>query len=146
MKRFTTIFTTLILILSLACIAQTADNRIHTICIFNAQVIADGASATSAKIDLSALRPSGYFTIQIALTGDGTAKAEYLLSIDDTTYLEPTGAADIFTGFIKTSGPGADGKDIFSFEPKMGPYLKIEITETGVGADPVTVTVTLAVD
>lgn len=117
---------------------------IHLRGLFKAETIVASGSATSLKVDLSALKPIGYFSLQIALTGDGTAKAEYLMSNDGSVYIEPTGASDIVTGFTKTSGPGSDGKGFFSFEPKLGPYLKIKITETGT-SDSVTVSATLAI-
>lgn len=82
----------------------------------------------------------GYFTLYVAVTGDGTAKIEYLASLDGITYLEPSTATDVATGLTKTSGPGSDGKTIVRFGPIAAPKYKIKVTETG-GANSVIVTV-----
>lgn len=108
--------------------------------VFNAEATAASGSSTSDPIDLRALAKIGVFSLQIEETGDGTGKWEYLLSnnYDPSTglgdFFTPTGASDIVTAFVKTTGPGSDGKDIYSFTPEVSLYLKIKVTETG-GAD-----------
>ena len=106
--------------------------------------ISASESSTSAAVDLGAIKPNGYFSLQVTLSGSGTGKGEYLLSNDGITYLEPSSASDIFTGLTATGGPGSDGADIYSFSPEIARYLKIKITETG-GSSSITVTTTLAV-
>lgn len=114
--------------------------------------ITASSSYTSAAIDLAelvgansrAIRPDGFFGLQYTITGNGTAKIEYLLSNDGTTYVEPSAATDIATGLTKTSGPGSDGKDYVAFSPEVSRYLKIKVTETG-GANSVTGVLQLAI-
>ena len=115
---------------------------IYTKTIASSVTIAASGVWTSEAIPLDAYR-AGFYAIQITLTGDGTAKLEYQLSIDGTNYLEPASASDIATGFTKTSGPGSDGKGLYDFFPMPAKSMKIIATETG-GASTVTVTLTLA--
>lgn len=119
---------------------------IHTRRVHSAVTVAASGSASSTAIDFANMnrswQPDGYFSIQVAVTGDGTAKFEYLISNDGTNFLEPSAASDITTGVTKTSGPGSDGKDIYSFTPLPCRWMKIKVTETG-GADSITVTVDL---
>lgn len=135
---------TLLFVLSNVSLAGD-ENKIRVFQMWSSESINASANDTSdKKVDLAGLKPNGYFSIQLTLTGDGTAKIEYLLSNDDITYLEPSSATDIVTGFTKTSGPGSDGNDIFTFSPEMTRYLKLKATETG-GANGIVVTAVLAV-
>ena len=113
--------------------------------IFTAEVIAAGESAYSDILDVKQL--AGNATIQIALTGDGTAKVEWVGSLDEDAviagFIKPNNANDIVTAFTKTDGPGGDGKHIYSFTIKLVSRMAIKITETG-GGDSVTVTAILA--
>lgn len=120
-----------------------AHNResIVTLPLFNALTIAASGSAESSVIDLDALKSLGYFSIQVELTGDGTAQIEYLSSNDNVSYLVPASASDIVTAFTKTSGDGSDGNDLISYTPEPSKFQKIRITETGT-TDSITVTIT----
>lgn len=119
-----------------------AGNKLYAEDVFTAEAVTAGGTATSAAIDLSDKNPVGAFSLQVAVSGDGTAKIEYQLSNDGTTYLEPSGAVDVASGLVKTSGPGSDGNDIFYFQPKLGKYIRFLVTETG-GVSSVTVTADL---
>lgn len=99
--------------------------------IFSSEAVVASGTATSNAVDLGGLSTTGHFSLQVALTGDGTATFEFLLSNDGTNFVEPSGSLDITTGFTKTSGPGSDGKDIFSFGPILARWMKIRVTETG---------------
>ena len=111
--------------------------------VFDAIIIAASGDATSVPLDLQAYAAEGFFSLQIELTGDGTAKFEYENSNDGKTYITQSATADqIVSGFTKTSGPGSDGKDLVSFEPEPARYLRIKCTETGT-ADSVTITATV---
>ena len=114
--------------------------------IFDAETITAGANSTkpSTAINLKDYDVSGSFAIQVILTGDGTAKGECLVSLDNSNFYEPSMMSDIFTGHIKTSGSGSDGIDIYDFNPPLHQYIKIKITETG-GVNSVVVTVWLIV-
>lgn len=126
----------LLLVLVLLAPAATGHARL----IIDGAEVAAGGSTTSSKIDL--VNSEGYFSVQVAVSGSGTAKIEYLLSNNDVTYLEPTGAVDIASGLTAASGPGSDGHDLYSFSPPHARWLKIRVTETG-ASDAVTVSVWL---
>ena len=114
----------------------------NTYRIFTSTTVSAGGSATSGAVDISNAR--GYFSIQYAVTGDGTLKLSYQLSNDAITWITPSSAADIATGITKTSGPNSDGKDLVSFSPEMAKYIQIVATETG-GANSATITAMMAV-
>ena len=119
-------------------------NPITVLKVIDGITIAASGNSVSNQIPLYGTADLGYFSIQVQVTGDGTAKFEYQLSHNGTDYIEPASAADIATGFLKTSGPGSDGKDIFTFQPEITYRLKIKVTETG-GADNITVSVWIAI-
>ena len=120
------------------------ENRIRTKTIINAKTIAAGGTHTpTAYIDLNTKYIDGEFSIQILLAGDGIAKIEYLLSNDGSTFIDPTGAADIVTGFTKTSGRAGTGTDLIPVNlTSVSGFLNFKVTETG-GADSITITVVL---
>lgn len=121
-----------------------SDGYLHTELIFNSENIAKSANSTTDAIDLNKYRPEGYFSLQVELSGSGTGKFEYLLSNNGVDYMEPATAVDIVTAHTATSGPGADGKDIYYFEPEPARFMKIKVTETG-GSNSIVVTATLLV-
>ena len=90
----------------------------------------------------SPVSSSNNFSLQVEITGDGTAKIDYLVSNNGTDYFIPTGASSIATGLTKTTN--TDGKDLYEFTPKFSKYMKLKITETGT-SDSVTVNMMLAV-
>ena len=113
--------------------------------LFTKEVVIAGASAESEVIDLKAYAQEGYFSVQLAVTGDGTLKVEYELSNTGFDFVTQSASGDIIiSGFTKLSGPGSDGKDIISFEPEPALRMRIKLTETG-GADSVTVSTDLIV-
>ena len=116
-------------------------NKIEIIKVFSAEAIALSASATSDNICTHGR--TGIFSLQFAVSGNGTAKFEYEISLDGTNWLEPSTASDIAAAQTAASGPGADGKDIYAFEPILAPYIRIKCTETA-GANSITVTAWLA--
>jgi len=109
--------------------------------IFDIVEIAAGENEISQVLDLKSFVMIGYFSLQIRLTGNGTGKFEYQLSLDDQTYVTQS-ANVISSNFTKTSGPGGDGKDIISFEPEPASTLRIKVTEIGT-TDSITVTATI---
>lgn len=114
--------------------------------IFNAVTISASGNSSSQKIDLRSLACEGFFSLQYAITGDGTCKFEYNLSNEDeaTTMIEPSSATDIGSSLTKTSGPGSNGIDLLSFSPELARWLLIKCTETG-GANSVTITAWIAI-
>ena len=111
--------------------------------VFTAKVVAASESALSGVIDMGSLSQEGNCGLQVALTGDGTATFEAVVSNHLDDFIRPSTSAAIKTGFVKTSGPGSDGKDAFGFSIVPHRYMKIQITETGT-SDSVTVTAYLA--
>lgn len=55
--------------------------------IFDTITVTASGSARSVPLDLKAYTTEGFFSLQIALTGDGTAKFEYENSNDGETYI-----------------------------------------------------------
>ncbi len=121
-----------------------SDQYLFTELIFDTVTVTAAADSTCDAIDLNKFRPEGYFSLQVTLTGSGTAKIEYLLSNNGSDYLEPSEGEDIVTGHTSTSGPKTNGKDIYVFEPEVARFLKIKVTETG-GAAAIIVTITILV-
>ena len=117
---------------------------LNTVLIFDSETITAGADSTTDAIDLNKYRPEGYFSLQLTISGSGTAKVEYLLSNNGVDEMEPSSGEDIVTAHTATSGPGADGKDIYVFEPEVARFLKIKTSETG-GVASIVVTATLLI-
>jgi hypothetical protein len=109
-------------------------DHIHVMKIFNAVEIAASGSAYK-DIHLDRLSPDGFFSIQLHVTGDGTCKMEYLVSLDGgVTWLLPGASGTdgaILSSITKTSGPSANGKIVDDFDPIVAPRMRILITETG---------------
>lgn len=113
-----------------------SNEYIHTKKIFDAVSISTSGDDTSDAIDLNLIKPEGYFSLHVIMTGLGTAKIEYLLSNDGANYLTPASASDIVTAHTA-------GSDIFSFAPEMARYMKIKVTEAGVNN--IVITIILAI-
>ena len=136
MKKF---FVAILLVFALV-VSANAD--IYTVNALTSESIDASGNASSTAIDLKRYKIDGYFSVQVTIAGSGTAKVEYLISNDGTNYIEPTSASDITSGMTATSGPGSDGKDIFSFSPEPARFMKIKVTETGT-SNSITATVVL---
>lgn len=132
------LLTAAILLLSTA--TAFADG-IKTYTISSGTITAGGSYTETTGRNLQRLE--GYVSIQIEISGSGTVTAEYLMSNDGTSFMEPDGAADIKTGMTATGGPNSDGKYFIQFAPQFGKYMKIRFTETG-GASAATVSASLA--
>lgn len=120
-----------------------AYNDIYVELVFSSETVAASADSTSSALDLGNRTQSGFFSLQYYITGDGTARFEYLLSNDGVNYTEPSTATDIASSIVKTSGPAANGRDVVSFEPELGRWMKIKVTETG-GVSAIVVTAHVA--
>ncbi len=138
MKKLTFLITVLLLVFAMPVLA--AKSNIRTTLIFDSETIALSATATSAVIDMGSTKPGGFFSIHVKdLTDDGTMQLTYELSADNVTYVTPSSASDIVTAHTKTTGPGSDGEDLYSFTPELARYMRIIATETG-GANAIVVT------
>ena len=113
--------------------------------ILTAEEIAAGESAYSEVLDVFQL--AGNASLQIEVTGDGTAKIEWVGTNDEdalvAAFIKPNNANDIVTAFTKTSGPGSDGKHIYPFNVSLVKRMAIKVTETST-TDSVTVTAIIA--
>lgn len=111
------------------------ENRstVYTKRLWNAESLKND-NITSTAIDLNnVVGNAAAFSLYCytnAVADGATVKYEYLCSVDGVNYLEPSSASDITGGLAEDGGPGADGKDIFSFEPEPCRFLKIKATET----------------
>ena len=113
-------------------------NKIFKGTIYKADTAA-GATVTTDVVDLGCCANEQKYSLQITVTGDGTATVSVLCSNDYVNYLKPETGGDIIQGFTKTSGPGADGVSrVTEFDVPLCKYIKFQITETG-SADTVTV-------
>jgi hypothetical protein len=119
---------------------------ISTIRVFNAREIAASGSLTSQAFKLGSYSDvQGWFSLQIALTGDGTGKFQASVSNDKSNFIISDDASDdIITAHTDESGPGADGIQIYQFSPVLAQWLRIVVTETG-EADSIIVTAHLAI-
>jgi len=113
-----------------------AGNPFYTDRVFNAEALTASGTSTSDPINLNNRANMGFFCLQYTISGSGTVKIEYLLSIDGTNYNEPSTAVDIGSGLTAATG------QLLSFEPEPAQFMKIKITETG-GASTATVTIDL---
>lgn len=96
------------------------------------------ASETYTTEAYDATQLTGYFSLQWTVTGDGTMKAEVLVSNDGVTFNDID--SDIITGQTKTSG--ISGTNMKSFTVTPCNQFKIKFTETG-GANSIAVTAKL---
>lgn len=87
-----------------------------------------GTPWVSQPIEIGEKTLEGYFSLQFHLTGDGSAKVEYMLSNNGVDFLTPTGASDIVA--VHTVSSGVSGKDLYSFAPMSCKMLKIKVTVT----------------
>lgn len=106
---------------------------ISVIKVFNAEAITQN-TAESKIVDLSRYNCEGFFSMQISVTGAGNIDLTYSLSNDGTTYITPSGTADLFSAFGASSGEGSDGNSLISFDPPLARYIKITATEQNAGA------------
>jgi hypothetical protein len=100
---------------------------ISTMKLFDAQALAQSGVVTSVPVDLREISLRGAFAVHLIQAGAGTTKIEYFVApTKDGTYLEPSGASDIV-------GAQAAGSNLIPFTPSLTPWLKIRVTENGVG-------------
>jgi hypothetical protein len=95
-----------------------------TVTISTGTISASGSYTTDAY-DASSLE--GFFSLQWTVTGDGTMKAEVLVSNDGATFHELD--ADITTA--QTKSTGTSGVNMTDFEVTPCNQFKLKFTETG---------------
>ena len=95
------------------------------VCIDNETIAASG-TFTSDGISLGGVHNG--FSLYVEVTGDGSADFFHYISLDGKNFVRQTRA--IKRGFTKTSGPGGDGKDVFSIPVMPCDAIKIEAVNT----------------
>lgn len=106
--------------------------------IFDAKAVVKDTSVYSDIFDVKKL--AGNLSLHITdLTGDGTAKIEWVASNDKNAvaanFIKVNNANNIVTAFNKTSGPGGDGEHIYGFNVSLVSRMAIRVTETGTTDD-----------
>ena len=105
--------------------------------VMTTETIAASGTADSLVIDLTAFQSDGTISVQYELTGDGTAKIDWLQTSEGSTvkhatnFVLPSGGSRLATDITKTSGTGGDGKDTLELNTSVAKYLKLRATETG---------------
>lgn len=110
---------------------------VQTVKIFDNVSITDKQSKVSAAYDIA--KKDGYFSIQVEVTAGGQATINYESSLDGVNFLTPTDELPIAV-VTPTSGPGQNGKDIYSFSPLLCSNIRLRVSAVG----NVTLSVTLA--
>jgi len=112
--------------------------------LFTAEVVSDSSTITSDIIPLSELSADAALFLDLAITGDGTAAARYLVGdTTDDTFYQPSGASDICTGHTKTTN--TTGRNRYAISSVIfSKFMSFVIEETG-GADSVTATAKLVI-
>jgi hypothetical protein len=102
-----------------------------TFTISSGTIVASGTYTTEA---LDASQLIGAFSLQWTVTGDGTMKAEVLVSNDGVNFHDLD--TDITTG--QTKSTGLSGTNMAAFDAVVCNQLKLKFTETG-GSDTIAV-------
>ncbi len=99
-------------------------------------LIAAGGSYTTEALDVTKLQ--GLFSLQWLVIGDGTMKAEVLVSNDGVTFFD---LDDEITS-AQTKSTGTSGANMIAFQTTVCEQIKIKFTETS-GANSINVTARL---
>lgn len=125
-------------------------NRLEAIKIIDAQTIEASGTYTTNPIGTSIRELKGNISLQIILTGTGTAKFEieqsnnYNQATKVGDWVKPAAGYSIVSGFTATSGTASNGKDLMNVPMTNSQFFRIVATETG-GANPVVVNAWLSV-
>jgi len=112
------------------------NDNLDKIKIIDNQEIAASGTYTSIPINCNDRKLIGNISIQVEVTGDGTASFTWTQSNSydpkDGTgdFVAPSGGNEIETGFTKTSGSASNGKDFFNIPMYNSQWFKILCTET----------------
>jgi hypothetical protein len=121
---------------------NVTDFRNNTNVLFDTVTIAKNGNSTSTDvIRLDYMKVNGTCSIQIEVTGAGSATIEAVTSITGTDFVRSSTETAIVTGFTATSGKDSNGKDLLPVKVNLANYLKIKVTEEDIGEIVVTVTI-----
>ena len=99
------------------------------------KALVTGANSDIGKAVAIAL---GHAGADVVVTDGANPVGTFSLATFNSIAVQTGAGDDIVTAHVKTSGPGGDGIQIYSFDPAVSGYIKIKATETG-GADTITV-------
>jgi len=110
-------------------------NAINVIAVWSAKAMTKNTAYESNIIDLDGLNINGFFSAQLLMTDAGAdtarVKLQWGVSNDGTNFIYSSDASDdIVTAFSSVSGPGSDGKAIYSFDPIVSRWIRFKATET----------------
>ncbi len=131
------LLTVLCSVFALNCLADT-DNKITIKKVYWSDMTIDASDSSEIIFDLDPLKPTGFASLQVEISGSGTLKITHESSNDGADYNVLDGASDIVTALTA-------GSEIYAFDLPFARYLKLIFAETG-GGNSVTVTkATLAI-
>ena len=115
-----------------------ADNRdnLHRQQIFKNKTVSVGTPELSQVVSISDQKLVGNLTLQIEVTGTGTADVFYRVSNNYDSrdgigdFVKPVSGFTVFSAFSVTSGTDADGKDHANISMNNAEAFKLEVTAT----------------
>jgi len=117
-----------------ATLALTAIAEMHTIQIWDSELLATNAATASSTVSLRSYRPEdNEYSLEVVVTG-GTI-TNLLCEVSNTGYTNRfatplvsggTRMADLADGFSETSGPGSDGVDVIEFDPPACNFIRFK--------------------
>jgi hypothetical protein len=96
------------------------------------QDIAQNASATSDPVDLELIAADGIFSLEVVIGASSTSTSVTItceMSNNGTSFKVPEGDSDIATTVDVSSGIDK----IYNFEPTLGRFMRIVVTENNTG-------------
>jgi len=125
-----------------------AKNRITWLSLLNNKHFSAGEVVSTRVLDLDKLRATGYFSLQVTITGGGVYTIKEKCSLDEQFFRTPEGVPDIATELTSTSGPESDGHLFIPVDlGAMTKYLQFEVVETsGTSGGTVTILLGITVD
>ena len=114
-------------------------NCINVMHVWLSKAITKNTNVESGVIDMDPLDLNGFFSAQIYMveaTNTSVIKLQWGVSNDGTNFIYSSdGQDDIVTAFKANSGPGTNGRHIFSFDPITARYIRFKATETETSTD-----------
>jgi outer membrane protein assembly factor BamB len=124
-------------------------DHVNVMAIWLSKSITKNTSIESNILNLDQLQINGFFSAQLYMveaTNTSTVKLQWGVSNDGTNFIYSSDAGDdIVTAFKANSGPGSDGRNIYSFDPITAKYLRFKATETETSTDVTAFTMDVAI-
>jgi hypothetical protein len=114
-------------------------NSINVMRVWLSNAITKNTAEESNIIDMDPLDLNGFFSAQLYMveaTNTAIIKLQWGVSNDGTNFIYSSDAADdIVTAFKANSGPGSNGRNMYSFDPTPSRYIRFKATETETSKD-----------